>query len=72
MHLGPPEHLESLHDLFVSGLLPLGDAVVIVQLFWPVEAESDVKVFLGEKLAPLLIDRRTIGLNTVDDLFALG
>ena len=34
--LGPPEHLESLHYLFVSGLLPLSHAVVIVQLFWPI------------------------------------
>ena len=72
VHLGAPQHMESLHDLLVRGLLPFGDAVVIVQLLRPVETEPDVEIFLGEKLAPFFVDGRAVGLNAVDDLFVLG
>jgi hypothetical protein len=43
-----------------------------VQLAGTVEAETDVEIFPGEKLAPLLINGRPVGLNAVDDLLAWG
>src|SRR4029077_3180173 len=70
VHLGPPEHLESLHDLFVRRFLSLGHAVVIVELPRSVEAQTDIEILLRKELAPFLIDSRAIGLNTVDDLLA--
>src|SRR5439155_11610112 len=48
-----------------------GDAVVIVQFARSVEAEADVEIFLGEKIAPFIIDGRAVGLNAVDDLFVV-
>src|SRR5262249_43253314 len=71
VYLGPAEHLESVHDLLVRGLLPFGDSVVIVEFLWSIEAETDIKIFLGEKLAPLIIDGRAVGLYTIDDLLTL-
>ena len=37
MHLGFPEHVKSLHNLFVGRLLTLGYPIVIVQLARAVE-----------------------------------
>src|SRR5581483_3555527 len=68
----PAQELESPNHLPVRGLLAFGDAVMIVQLARPVEAEPDVKIFPGEKVAPLLVDGRAVGLDAVDDFFVRG
>src|SRR5262249_60180789 len=47
-------------------------SVMNVEFRLSIEAETDIKIFLGEKLAPLIIDRRAVGLNTIDDLLTLG
>jgi hypothetical protein len=45
---------------------------MIVQLARAVETQPYVKIFLGEKLTPLFINGRAVGLNPIDDFFAFG
>ena len=61
MHLGLAQKVKRLHDLFVGGFLALGHAVMIVQLARSIEAETDIKVFFAEKLAPLVVDGGAVG-----------
>jgi hypothetical protein len=67
MNFVPAQHLESVDNLFMGGLLPLGDTVMVVQILWPVQAQPDVECFFGKKIAPFLIQGRAIGLNAIDD-----
>src|SRR3990172_4980047 len=70
VHFRFAEHMKSLDDLLVGRLLAFSHAVMVVQLSRAVETQADVKVLLGEKLTPLLVDRRAVGLNAVDEFFA--
>jgi hypothetical protein len=60
--------VKGLNDLLVGRFLAFGDAVVVVQFARPVEAQTDVEVFLGEKFAPFVVDGGAVGLDAVDDL----
>src|SRR5512145_2243212 len=42
---------------------------MVMQLSRPVEAEPDIKTFFGEELAPLVVDRRAVSLDAVDEFF---
>jgi hypothetical protein len=70
MNLMASEQLKSMRDLLMRRLLPFRDSIMVVQLLRPVQAEPDIKIFLGEKLASFLVYRRAIGLNTIDNFFA--
>ncbi len=44
---------------------------MVVQFARTIEAEADIEILFAEKFAPLVVDRRAVGLNTIDDLFIL-
>jgi hypothetical protein len=67
MNFVPAQHLESLNNLLVGGLLPFGHAVMIVQVLRSVQAQPDVERLLSKKFAPFLVQRRAIGLNAIDN-----
>src|SRR5512135_3606427 len=54
------EPMKGLDDLLMRRLLALRYPIVVVQLFRSVEAQADVKILLGEELAPLVVDGRAV------------
>ena len=60
-----PQKLIPAHRFRVGGVLALGDAVAIVHLLRPVEAKTYGKALCRQKTAPVLIEKRTVCLNTI-------
>lgn len=63
---------EAGHDFVECRLPAFVDAVGIVQVSRPVDAQSDEKFVFCEKFAPLVVEQRAVGLKRVFDRAALG
>ena len=60
------------HHLLMRGLLAFVDAVRIVHILRPIQAEPDGKAFRGQKAAPLLIEEGSVRLHAVANALPQG
>ena len=58
------------HDAMEGGLAAFVDAVGVVHVCWPVQADAQQKVVFCKKLAPFVIQRHCVGLQRVGDAHA--
>ena len=59
-----------MHRFHVGGVLAFGDAVLIMHLLRTVEAKAYAKALCCQKLAPVLIKKGAVCLNSIDDAYA--
>ena len=57
------QQAQARHDLVEGGIAALVDAVVVMHIGRPIEADAQQEIVGGEKLAPVVVQRDRVGLQ---------